>query len=67
MEILAVSISTARKFGEIGFLLGALGALLLAAEAIRPFSQDAVKVARLVGLLLIAVGFVLGILYIHWG
>jgi hypothetical protein len=66
MEIIAVSIRTARRFGEIGFLIGALGALLLVAHAVLSDSQAIAKLARIGGPLLIAVGFVLGILYVHW-
>ncbi len=68
MGILAVSVSAARRLGEIGFLVGALGALLLVLEAARPGSPETQRrMARLIGALLIAVGFALGILYVHWG
>jgi hypothetical protein len=66
MELLAVSLSTARKFGEIGFLIGALGAVLLVIENALAGSQSGPKLARTIGFILIAVGFVLGILYVHW-
>jgi len=67
MEVLAMSVSAARRFGEIGFLIGALGALLLVLEDARPGSPETHRrLIRLLGALLIAAGFVLGILYIHW-
>jgi hypothetical protein len=67
MHILAVSISTGRKLGEIGFLLGALGALSLFAGGTGPDSRRPLKLAGRIGALLIAAGFVLGIAYVHWG
>lgn len=65
MELLALTASAARRFGEIGFLIGALGAFLLAAGAARADVQWR-NLAMLVGPLLIGVGFVLGIVYVHW-
>lgn len=65
MSILAVSISTARHLGEIGFIIGAVGALLLAVESARPDSQSGRNMIRLIGSLLIAIGFVLAIFYVH--
>ncbi|HXQ58713.1 MAG TPA: hypothetical protein VN799_01400 [Acidimicrobiales bacterium] len=66
MELLALASATARRLGEIGFLVGALGALLLAFGATRSDSGGIGQMARLIGPALIAVGFVLGIVYIHW-
>jgi hypothetical protein len=66
MELLAVTVSAARKFGEIGFLIGALGAVLLVVENAMAGSQSGQKLARTIGFVLMAVGFILGILYVHW-
>jgi hypothetical protein len=65
-EILGVTVSAARKTGEIGFLIGALGALLLVAGGTRSGSGGMGRSLRLAGSLMIAVGFALGIVYIHW-
>ena len=58
--------AAARKTGEIGFLVGALGALLISAGGTRSGSGGTGRSLRLAGSLMIAVGFALGIVYIHW-
>lgn len=65
--ILALAAHTAKRLGEIGFLIGAVGALLLALDAMMPAQAGGAKPTRALGALLIAAGFVLAIAYIHWG
>lgn len=65
--IASLSISGARRIGEIGFVIGAIGALLLVLAAARgtPPAANARSLTMLAGLCM-AVGFVLGIVYMHW-
>jgi hypothetical protein len=70
MEILAaVSVATGRRLGEIGFLLGAIGAVLLVVEAMSSASGTARRpsMPMTLGSVLIAVAFLLGIAAFHWG
>jgi hypothetical protein len=67
MDILAMTAAAARRFGEIGFAVGALGALLCLVSAIpRGSSKHPARAFAVLGFFLIAVAFVLGILYVHW-
>lgn len=70
MELLAtVSVATGRRLGEIGFLLGAIGAVLLVVEARTSGSGAARRpsMPMTAGSVLIAVAFLLGIAAFHWG
>ncbi len=69
MELIAtISIGAARRIGEIGFLIGAIGGLLLLLGSVRGHAAnaDARAIAIAAGLC-IAVGFALGIVAFHWG
>lgn len=68
--IAALAAGTARRIGEVGFIVGALGALLLALGAARETGGGAAAVTRnltIVAGVCIAIGFVLGIVVLHWG
>jgi hypothetical protein len=66
--IIALSASSARRIGEIGFIIGAVGGVLVMLAALRGSggSSRGANPAMLLAGLCIAVGFVLGIVYIHW-
>lgn len=63
--ILALAAHTARRLGEIGFAAGALGGLSLIAEGLSPGASWRSQ-ARLLGAVLVTLGFGLGVVYIHW-
>jgi len=74
MIVLALARHTAIRFGEVGFALGALGALLMAAAAMMRSSAGAdagsarrATPAMVAGAVLVAVAFVAGIVFMHWG
>lgn len=66
MDILALASSTARRFGELGFLIATLGALLVMAVGVGPDRGGWRKLLTRLGPLLMAVGFACGIVYAHW-
>jgi hypothetical protein len=66
MVVFAVTTSAARRIGEIGFVVGAVGALVLFLEAALGPGGSLTRLLRALGPLLLAVAFVLGIIYIHW-
>ena len=65
--ILALAVHTAKRLGEIGYLIGAIGGLLLLAEGATSARAGRGSPLRIMAGLLIAIGFVLGIVFIHWG
>lgn len=65
--ILALAVHTAKRLGEIGFLIGAIGALLLLVDGVGSGSTSRTTPFRGLAGLLMAAGFVLGIAFIHWG
>jgi hypothetical protein len=67
MEVLALALRTARRIGEVGFVVGAVGGLLLALGAAAGRGSRGGRASLVVAGLCIAVGFVLGIVYLHWG
>jgi len=69
MQVLAMAIHTAKRFGEIGFVIGAIGALMMAAGSMPRGRSAGVGGAPIVaiGAVLVAAGFVLGIVSLHWG
>jgi hypothetical protein len=70
MGLLALSASAARRFGEIGFIVGAIGGILFIAGAAALANSARASTARTFFMLAgvcIAVGFVLGIVAFHWG
>jgi hypothetical protein len=64
---LAIAVHTARRLGEIGFLVGAIGGLLLLVEGMTSAGSGRSNPMRALAGLLMAAGFVLGIAYVHWG
>ena len=70
MGLVALAAGTARRVGEIGFIIGAIGGLLfIAGAAFRANSAregTSRKVLMAAGIC-ITVGFVLGIAAFHWG
>jgi ABC-type proline/glycine betaine transport system permease subunit len=70
MGLIALAAGTARRVGEIGFIIGAIGGLLfIAGAALRANSAregTSQKVLMAAGVC-ITVGFVLGIVAFHWG
>ena len=65
MGTVLLATAASRHLGELGFALGAVGALVLVAEAATPEAPSWARMGRAVGAVLIALGFVLGIIYIH--
>ena len=67
--IAALAAGTARRIGEIGFIVGAVGGVLLLLGAVRGNGASAAATRTLTMLagVCIAVGFVLGIVAFHWG
>ena len=65
--ILALAVHTARRIGEIGFLIGAIGGLLMLVEGMTSGGAGRAKPLQALAGLLMTVGFVLGIVYVHWG
>ena len=70
--LVAISASSARRIGEVAFVVGAVGALLIAVGGwSRPDAATAGRtptdrIAILVGGLLLALCCVLEIVHIHW-
>ncbi|HZT64536.1 MAG TPA: hypothetical protein VFA11_01985 [Acidimicrobiales bacterium] len=70
--IIAIATSTARRIGEIGFAIGALGALLIAFGAFTQAGADpnaaaaGRRMSETVGGLMLGVCFVLQIVSLHW-
>ena len=69
MGLLALAATSARRIGEIGFIVGAIGGVLLALGAAGGNGRGASTARTLLVLagVCIAVGFVLGIVTFHWG
>jgi hypothetical protein len=67
--IAALAAGTARRIGEIGFIVGAVGGVLLVLAAARTSGRGAAASRALTMLagVCIAIGFVLGIIALHWG
>jgi hypothetical protein len=63
---ISLAATTARRIGEIGFILGAIGALLLVLGAGASSRSGGGRASLMLAGLCIAVGFVLGIVYMHW-
>lgn len=69
-NLVAIATATARRLGEIGFVVGAIGGLLfMAGAAFRANSaRESTGRAFFMGAgLFIAIAFVLGIAAFHWG
>ncbi len=69
MELIAtLSVSAARKFGEIGFIIGAIGGILVILGAARADVRraDVRGIVMLAGAC-VTVAFALGIVAFHWG
>ncbi|GEM_PF-6934975 len=64
--IIALTTVTARRIGEIGFVVGAIGGLLLMLGAGTASRSGGGRASLMLAGLCIAVGFVLGIVYMHW-
>jgi hypothetical protein len=68
MELVALAVHTARRIGEVGFAIGALGALIITLGAwTGAAGRTRGNPATAGGAFLVAVGFVLGIVALHWG
>lgn len=70
MGLLALAANTARRIGELGFIVGAIGGVLFIAAAAVRANRARGNPGR--GILMaagvcITVGFVLGIVALHWG
>jgi hypothetical protein len=63
--IVALAVHTARRLGEIGFAAGALGGLSLIADGVFAGASWRSQ-ARLLGAILVTIGFGLGVVYVHW-
>jgi hypothetical protein len=68
-QMVALAAGTARRIGEIGFIVGAVGGLLLGLAAARRngAGAEASPALTILGGVCIAIGFVLGIAAFHWG
>ena len=69
MQLIAsLSASAARRIGELGFIVGAIGGLVLVLGALRAGQTSASGARALLSIagLCITVGFVLGIVALHW-
>jgi hypothetical protein len=64
---LALGAGTARRIGEIGFIVGAIGGLLVMVGAASGSRSGSGRASLMLAGLCIAVGFVLGIIFLHWG
>ncbi len=66
MGLLALAASTARRIGEVGFIIGAIGGLLIMLAAAAGRGSRGGRASSTLAGLCIAVGFVLGVVYMHW-
>jgi hypothetical protein len=64
MNLLAMSQHQGVRWEEVGFLLGAAGGALLALGSVMPLAR---RTGTMLGGLLIAAGFVLAIVGVHYG
>ena len=64
---LALGAETARRIGEIGFIIGAIGGLLVMVGAATGSRSGGGRSAMMLAGLCLAVGFALGIVFLHWG
>ena len=64
MNLLAMTQHQGVRWEEVGFLLGAAGGALFALGSVLPLAR---RTGSLVGGLLIAAGFVLAIVGVHYG
>ena len=70
MSLVALAAGTARRLGEIGFIVGAIGGIFFIAGAAALANSARGSTARtffMLAGLCIAVAFVLGIAAFHWG
>ena len=70
MGLIGLAAETARRLGEIGFIIGAIGGLLFIAGAAFRANSARERTSRNVLMaagICITVGFVLGIAAFHWG
>jgi hypothetical protein len=63
---ISLAATTARRIGEIGFIVGAMGGLLLLLGAGAGSTSGGARPSLMLAGLCIAVGFALGIVYMHW-
>jgi hypothetical protein len=69
MGLLALTSQTARRIGEVGFIIGAIGGLLFIAGAALLANDADERTTRNVFMgsgICIAVGFIAGIITLHW-
>jgi len=69
MGLLAVTSQSARRIGEIGFIIGAIGGLLFIAGAALRANDAEESRARNVFMgagVCITIGFICGIISLHW-
>jgi hypothetical protein len=64
MNLLAMTQHQGVRWEEVGFLLGAIGGALLALGSVMPLAR---RTGTMLGGLLIAAGFVLAIIGVHYG
>lgn len=68
--LVGLAAGTARRLGEIGFIVGAIGGLLFIAGAAFRANRaqgSASRTAFMGAGVCITIGFVLGIVALHWG
>jgi hypothetical protein len=69
MNLLSITSHNGIRIAELGFLIGAIGAAVLAIAALSPSgaTSETVRAARFFGALAIAAGFALLVIASHWG
>jgi hypothetical protein len=69
MGLLAVTSQTARRIGELGFIIGAIGGLLFIAAAalkVNDAEETRTRNVLMASGVCITVGFICGIISLHW-
>ncbi len=64
MTLLAITKHNGLRIAELGFLIGAIGAAILALAFLAP---SGARAARFIGAVAIAAGFALLVIASHWG